>query len=90
MHVSVNTTSRQNHLFSSNDVRSGTYDHVGIHTLHHVWISCFSDTNNTIAFDTNVSLEDSSDGIDNQRIGNDDIQGIGRIYTRCLKPEETQ
>ena len=84
MDVGINTTSCQNHLFSRNHIRRGTHNHVGIDPSHHIRVTCLADTNDTISFDTNISLDNTSHRIYNESVGNHNVQGVRSGNTSVL------
>lgn len=78
MNMGINTSSGQNHFFSSNHISCCTHYHVGVDTSHHIGVTRLAYADNTVAFDADIGLDDTRYGIDNESVRNDDIQGIRR------------
>uniref|UniRef100_A0A2P2PBP5 Uncharacterized protein n=1 Tax=Rhizophora mucronata TaxID=61149 RepID=A0A2P2PBP5_RHIMU len=58
MHMTVYGACSYNHSFSRNNLSVGSNDHIDI--IHDVWISSFTNGNNTTTFNTNICLVNSS------------------------------
>mmetsp|Transcript_86435 Transcript_86435/g.241858 ORF Transcript_86435/g.241858 Transcript_86435/m.241858 type:complete len:224 (-) Transcript_86435:1136-1807(-) len=74
--VRVEASRGNDELLASDGLGGHPDDHTWRYAVHHVWVPCLSDTDDTVALDTNVGLNDASLCIQNQRIRDHCVQRL--------------
>mmetsp|Transcript_2676 Transcript_2676/g.7312 ORF Transcript_2676/g.7312 Transcript_2676/m.7312 type:complete len:487 (-) Transcript_2676:790-2250(-) len=84
VNVRVDAAGRHDHLLSGDDVRGGTDGHPGRDAVHRVGIPGFADPDDEAPLDPDVGLDDPRDAVDDQSVGDHDVEGLARGRARRL------
>mmetsp|Transcript_24974 Transcript_24974/g.78726 ORF Transcript_24974/g.78726 Transcript_24974/m.78726 type:complete len:287 (+) Transcript_24974:1151-2011(+) len=84
VHVHVQAARSGDELLPRDGLRVHTHDHAWRHALHDVGVARLADAYDAAALDANVGLDNAQLRIDDQRVGDDHVQGVCRADARRL------
>ena len=87
--VRIEASCGDNATFAGDNVGAGAHDHGWVHAIHDVRIASFANAYNHAFFDANVRFDDAAP-IDNQRVRDHGIKGLGICPPTSLAHAFTQ